>query len=337
MLHFALNSTSMEGGQLITGGQMHRYLAPVWDALDAMGVDYGVGREPARGAVNVYSNTRSTYERGSHRMDRAAVGVSHGIGCKGYRFGYRFHRWVIVPGSAHAEVLRRGRFPERKVQVLGFPKLDPIWRGEVTGEGVWADDGRVRVLYAPTHGGGSERHRDGNPGKPGAKATSWWHRDEVMALLSEDDFEVVLAPHPRHSEGRQATFAEYVGADVVVADGGSTIFEGLVLGKPVVLPAWLTRERNEARDGGRNLEAQVYRRGIGVHVDDPAGMADAVRRAAEQGQPSRDRVFAEGVVDPGQRGLGGRLWAEFLAEVDAGEATAPPVPRRPRRAGAVTA
>src|SRR5690606_41642183 len=147
------------------------------------------------------------------------------------------------------------------------PKLDPLFRGEVDGAGFWSGDGRIKVLYAPTHGGGSERWRNGNPDAPGARATSWWHRDQVAGPLDEERFEVVLAPHPRHSPGHQATFAPYVDADVVIADGGATIYEAGWLGEPGVLPAWLTPRRNGTRGPGRHPGARAVKERLGVSAD----------------------------------------------------------------------
>lgn len=321
MIHFCMNSTSWDesADRMVVGGQLHCYFQPVWDALDDMGVAYTVGRQPARGAINVYPNNRRAYTSGAQRFDRLSVGVSHGIASKQYVSAhYRFFHRVVVPGQAHLDELRRARFPLRKVSVLGYPKLDPLFNGKVDGSGVYAEDGRVRVLYAPTHEGGSER--DSRPTAPGSRATSWNNRSKVLGLLPPKEFDVVTAPHPRHHPKKKATFEEYVGADVVIADGGSTIYEALVLGLPVVLPSWITRERNETRACGRTLESRVYREGIGYQVDDPKVFADTVRRAAGAGQKPQDVAFAETVVLPEHRGRGGRLWAEFLAGLDAGDA-----------------
>jgi hypothetical protein len=313
-----MNSTSWDEttDRMIVGGQLDVYLRPVWRALDSMGVAYTVGRQPAHGAVNVYPNNRRAYVRGSQRFDRESVGVSHGLADKSYRQHYRFHRHVLLPGPAFYDVLRRGRFPERKLHIAGYPKLDPLFNGEVAAP---ERDERIRVVYAPTHGGGSERWPEGNPNAPGAGATSWWRRDEVQALLDPEVFDVVLAPHPRHAPGRKATFGQYMNADVVIADGGSTIYESWCLGIPVVMPAWLTRERNESRDGGRTLEAHVYQQRLGLQADAPGELADMVRRAAGEGIGRREREFAETIIPPELRGVGGKRWAEFLAGLDAGD------------------
>ncbi|WP_017602346.1 glycosyltransferase family protein, partial [Nocardiopsis lucentensis] len=208
------------------------------------------------------------------------------------------------------------RFPARKLHILGYPKLDPIFNGEVAAP---ERDERIRVVYAPTHGGGSERWPEGNPDAPGAGATSWWRRDEVIGLLDEDVFDVVVAPHPRHASGKQATFEQYVGADVVIADGGSTIYEAWCLGIPVVMPAWMTRVRNESRDGGRTLEARVYRQRLGYQADAPGDLVEMVGRAAGEGIGAREREFADTVIPSELRGQGGRMWAEFLAGLEVGE------------------
>jgi hypothetical protein len=330
-LHFCLNATSTHAdGTLIEGGQLDRYLRPVWEALDERGVEYTVGREPRNGAVNVYPNTRATYQRGSHRLDAVSIGVSHGIADKTYHDGYVLFGHVFVPGPAHAAAIgARARLAPRRwraqMRQLGYPKLDPLLNGAVDGSGVWSGDGRTRVLYAPTHGGGSERHVHGNRAKPGSRATSWWIRDDILAALPEDEFEVVLAPHPRHAEGRQATFAEYVEADVVIADGGSTIYESWILGRPVVLPAWETRGRNVGRGArwGGTLEQRVYEERVGAHADAPGDIADLVRQAARDGQTDAEQDFAEEVLPTQYRGRGGVLWAETLAEI----AAATPTPR----------
>src|SRR5690606_28532267 len=180
-----MNSTSWDEArdEMIVGGQLHRYFQPVWHALAETGVPYTVGRQPAMGAVNAYPNTRPTYVHGSYRRDRVSGGGSHELADQGYREVCRFLQQVVLTGAALAEVLLRDGFPLRKLHVAGYPKLDPLFRGEVDGAGFWSGDGRIKVLYAPTHGGGSERWRNGNPDAPGARATSWWHRDQVAGLL----------------------------------------------------------------------------------------------------------------------------------------------------------
>ncbi|MCE7081150.1 hypothetical protein [Streptomyces sp. ST2-7A] len=319
MIHFASNATGWyrpPATGLIPGGQTDRLIAPVHAHLTPG--TYSIGRQPQQGAVNVYLSTRDRYTAASERRDRASVLYAHGIASKGYRDWPRSKTFSVVtcPGPAHADEVMASGAPPSRIAIIGYPKLDPLFRGEVDDTGIWADDDRIRVLYAPTHGGGSERYRHGNRAAPGARATSWWNRHEVLSLLDPDTFQVVLAPHPRHSPGGQATLAQYVRAHVVVADGGSTIYEAMALGLPVVLTSWLTAHRNLERAGGTLLEATVYRDRLGRHADRPEDLPDTIVHAAEDGPSSADTAFIGRVLPPALRGHSGKTLADLLTDLD---------------------
>src|SRR5690606_25390294 len=131
-------------------------------------------------------------------------------------------------------------------------------------------DGRIRVVWAPTHGGGGEplRPAQAPSDAPTSPCSTWGRRDEVLGALPESEFDVIEAPHPRHRQDGKSTLAEYVDADVVIADGGSTIYEAWALDLPVVFCDWLTAAGNINRflRAGGSLEAQIYRERIGRHA-----------------------------------------------------------------------
>jgi len=314
------NDTSWdyERDRLVPGGQGDRYLTPI---LRHLPKDARIMRQPVPGTTCALMNHWATYRRNAQRDVKVSVMISHGIADKNYRSAWRavHYTYTVYPGPALADRAIADGLDPRRVRVLGYPKLDPIFAGEVVSP--WPErDGRIRVLWAPTHGGGSERFPEGRRDAPGAQATTWWHRDTILRLLDPDRHLVMEAPHPRHSPGRQATFAQYVGADVVIADGGSTIYESWALGLPVVFPRWLTAHRNLTRAGGRLLEHDVYERRAGWHADSPDQLADLVDRAAAEGISDLERRFAHWVLPEELRGHGGKLHAEFLMEVDSGSA-----------------
>lgn len=318
MIVFCSNSTGwdVDNDRLVPGGQVDRLIAPVIEHLPQD--SYTVMRQPVARAINVYLSTRDRYCHGSEQLDRWSVLYAHGIADKGYRLGAasnprRRFDFITVPGPGHERGLLDAHYPSGRIIETGYPKLDPLYAADRVPRDA---GGPIRVLYAPTHGGGSERYTDGNPKAPGAKATSWWHREEILALLDADDLEVTLAPHPRHHPERQATFTEYLSADVVVADGGSTIYEALALGIPVVMPDWLTAHRNLTRQGGALLEARVYGERIGYHADEPDELADLVRKAASEGLSAADVDFIDEVLPPRLRGCSGRAFAEFLVRLE---------------------
>lgn len=328
------NSTSWDdrNNGLVPGGQADRYLRPILNALPAGTAE--IRRHPSPGPyVNTYMNHRDIYRPDSWLRERASLLISHGIASKTYRnaVNAKTYSHIVVPGPSLAGEVVASGVPSSKVHQCGYPKLDPIHRGEVASP--WPErDGRARVLWAPTHGGGSERYPQGNRQAPGAGATTWWARDEMLALLDPDRFLVLEAPHPRHHPQRQATLAEYVGADVVIADGGSTIYESWCVGLPVVLPDWICAEQNLARADGATQEARVYREQLGWHAASAAELADLVAAAAEHGITDAEREFAEHVLPTEYRGHGGKLHAELLLEIE--QATRPaPRPAQPTRTG----
>lgn len=319
MIVLCANDTSWDrdAGALIPGGQGDRYLAPIVEALPADRVV--VSRQPRPGPehVNVYMNHRPIYDPTKWRRERFSVQISHGIASKTYRTRLKVKdfSFVVVPGPALHREVRVSGVSQRKLRMLGYPKLDPIHRGAVASP--WpARDGRIRVLWAPTHGGGSERHPEGNRAAPGSAATTWWAREGLLGLLDPERHLVMEAPHPRHSPGRRATLEQYVGADVVIADGGSTMYEAWCVGLPVVFADWLTAQRNLTRAGGSTLEARVYGEQIGWHADQPAEFARTVDHAAAVGISDHERRFSKEVLPSEYRGVGGKMHAAFLTSLD---------------------
>ena len=306
---FAYNETSWDAGP-IPGGMADRMVRPILDHLPAHDVD--IARYPKPGSVNAYLSMPGIY---GDRFLRGGVLLSHGIADKNIRIGRKVadFDYVIVPGPAHADRLKRTGCPPHMIVELGYPKLDPLYRSSIAYPKA---DVRVRVVYAPTHGGGGEAHHMNDKSSPGtrpARCTSWWDRDRILDLLPDDRFDVVVAPHPRHRPDRRATFTEYIGADVVVADGGSTIYEAWALGIPVVFPAWLTAAANMSRGG---LEGAIYAGRLGRHAQWPEALAEQVERAAVEGMSERDVDFIDRVLPPEYRGKAGQLHAEFLADLD---------------------
>src|SRR5690606_24114097 len=162
---------------------------------------------------------------------------------------------------------------------IGWPKLDPIVNGDIPRQ---PRGDKIRVLWAPTHGGGAEpRHGDDGPIRRGtSRRTSWHHRDMIEQLLPPSEFELIVAPHPRHRKGKAATLAEYTRADVAVADGGSTSYVAWALDLPVVLPTWITRSGN--MNSGA-VERRIYKGGIGRHARCADDLPRLVVDAAEKG------------------------------------------------------
>ena len=225
MICFASNATGwdVDTQALVPGGQVDRLITPITDHLPRG--SWTVARQPLAGAINVYLSNRDRYISGSRRFDRFGVSYAHGIADKGYRRGEtsrnRRFDWITVPGPAHARGLRADRVPASRVITVGYPKLDPLFNAPRVPR---AKDGPLRVLYAPTHGGGSERHVNGNPRAlaparpPGGTATRsspcwmstasrsrWRHTHDTTRSAGRRSASTCQRTSPSSTAGRRST------------------------------------------------------------------------------------------------------------------------------------
>jgi hypothetical protein len=244
-------------------------------------------------------------------LPQQQVFISHGIADKNYRtpsklFGFT---WIHSTGPWWTEYYRRrgGAEAAGKVFETGYTKLDPLFPFEREP----APDGRVRVLWAPTHAGVQGR----SVTYPSAYLEL---KDAIDTLLPADEFAVEVAPHPRLREGAglppKVTLEEYRRADVVIADGGSTLYEAWALGLPAVVPTWIT-DHKVRRRWAQALEGEVYRERIGYHVDNPSQLAATVTTAARDGMGARESALIEAVFPASYRGDSGRRTAGALLDI----------------------
>lgn len=311
---FAYNPTSWRDGKPIPGGMADRLIRPILEGLHPTDLR-DCTNQPLPHKVNCYFTFRRTYGLSEGPVGETSVFISHGIADKVWRNTRKVidFDYVFVSGPAWTERLRATRFPPERIREVGYTKLDPIFQGRIPQP---ERDGRVRVVWAPTHGGGGEGRAD-IPRPTATSASSWWHHDEILKLLPDTEFDVVIAPHPRHRPDRRATLEEYVGADVVIADGGSTIYEAWALDLPVVFPSWLTRVGNLRRErpATQTFEGHIYRTNLGHHAMRPRELPALVARAATDGISGREAAFIETIFPAAYRGCSGRLHARALKDI----------------------
>lgn len=318
MIHFAYNRSSWNEvtNEALPDSMAARIAEPIQQELSARGVEFTIGREPREGQLNLYSSARSAYRTKGKPIGERSVLLSHGIADKGIRHGLAGqYGYVVAPSPRLAETMTARGVHPRHVVTLGYPKLDPLYQGLIA---PLPRDERIRVLYAPTQGGGGDMdhmHDTAAPAMEAAKRSSWWRRDEIFKRLDPDIFDVVFCPHPRYAPGHRATLEEYVGADVVIADGGSTLWEALALDIPLVVPRWIT---GEGHRGHKTMEGLLYAENVGRHVDVADDLAKTVREAAEVGPGELETHYGELALPCELRGRSGRLHAKWLVDIGDG-------------------
>jgi hypothetical protein len=244
-----------------------------------------VKRRPKAGATNV------RYFTICWRPHRS-VFISHGIADKRYRDYWKVRDFphVFHSGPAwQAKYLSEGAPPHQLHQV-GYAKLDPIFQGRlIRGEG-------RRVLWAPTH------------------HVSWpKHYPQAEAAVAALPFDAGTSKHPVNVGPQQSTLQALVDADVVIADGGSTVYEAWALGKPVVFPDWIVLASKMVRP--HSFETRIYAEQIGYHATGQDDFARQVDRALTHGITQAEAEFIESIFPTALRGTSGKAHADALLKI----------------------
>jgi len=143
--------------------------------------------------------------------------------------------YVVSTSEATVELeARQHGVPVEKVLPLGMPRMD-AYVGKVKGDGGTRLSGKRAYLYAPTFR---------KPFEPPMPFVDWYYIDEVLT----DDEVFVIKPHMvtgsiyngrlRHvyQVPSAVPSAPYlIDCDVLITDYSSIMFDGHVLGKPVIL------------------------------------------------------------------------------------------------------
>lgn len=143
--------------------------------------------------------------------------------------------YVVSTSEATVELeARQHGVPVEKVLPLGMPRMD-AYIGKQKGDGGTKLAGKKAYLYAPTFR---------KPFEPPLPFVDWWGIDEMLS----DDEVFVIKPHMvtgslyngrlRHVYQVPAAMPStpyLIDCDVLITDYSSIMFDGHVLGKPVIL------------------------------------------------------------------------------------------------------
>jgi hypothetical protein len=191
-----------------------------------------------------------------------------------------------------------------EVHVVGYPKLDPVFRGELERDEIiseWGlDPAKKTVLFAPTYKPTCidkvkeeilEQTRDHNLiiklhqySWRGKYAPHWHHKLYEKAVLRY--------PHARLiPPGRHNIIPFIYVADTMLSEASSTIFEFLALGRAGIIFD-LECDRLSHHDGMPLLDEdnRMFLEGAFVHINDAGQIGNAVERALNPDAAMRARI-----------------------------------------------
>jgi hypothetical protein len=220
--------------------------------------------------------------------------ISHGIADKGYRDikNVECFDYVCVSGPTWVDKMVKQGFPEDRILMNGYTKLDPIFQGKVKR----TPGDKPGVLWAPTHNSVQ-------------MWSSYPYLNEFVNRLPNYGYDVMVSAHPANKADNKPTFELMVDADIVIADSGSTLYEAWALGKQVIFPDWLIRN---SVTGFRTLESYIFKNNIGLHANNEDDILRLIECGLKSPLPSSITNFMEGILPTSLRGHSGAKTAELL-------------------------
>jgi hypothetical protein len=242
----------------------------------------------------------------------ADVVMSHGLADKNYFFrkdenGERIASrlaHVLVPGEWLRQRLLKaeklGLSPEQ-VHVVGWPRLDALMAQVPAGDPPETQR-KKRVLWAPTH----------DYARRGQEQVSLSSYPEFEPHLQQLQavFDVQVSLHPRNRRDKVPTTEKLLWADYVVSDFGTMVYEAWALGKPVIFPGWIVRDRILEFLPAGSAESVVFRQGIGLHATSFEELREFIHAGA--GVDSAVHAFMDCYLAPEYRGTSAHRVADVL-------------------------
>ena len=228
-----------------------------------------------------------------HGIGQSYIGSNHGSYSGGID---RDDIGLFLVPNEHAARQWRQNYPDARVEIVGCPKLDDVperqtgettvavsfhWNCELVPEtmGTFSDFGAALPALA-------KRYHVIGHGHPRAFSVDRLARRYYsMGIEVEQDFEQVLRR-----------------ADLYICDNSSSLYEFAATGRPVVVLNG-SRYRRDVHHGLRFWEAA----GVGVNVDDPDRLVEAVAEALQDApQRQQDREAALDIVYAHRHGAAAR-------------------------------
>ena len=230
-----------------------------------------------------------------------SIHMPHGIADK------RYHRREkllqashnLYPGPAWKEKLLKMGIPPEKIHIVGWPRLDPPFRGKIG----YIPGPKKRVAWLPTHNANQEISSF-----PAFQAT-------FDAL--PDKYEKITSIHPARRQNRKTSLEVLVNADVVISDTSGMLYEALSIGKPVILLDYLVKE-SVLRLLKGTFEETIYREKLCYHAESAEQLPELIEQALSNGISRKAKEFIDWCFPPELHGKSGEAAAKVLAKISKG-------------------
>jgi len=226
------------------------------------------------------------------------VQLFHGVIEKNWTYSHPgladFHA-LLVPGEYAYRRLRQRGFPQERVFIVGFPKLDPLLSGKYRADDVCCREGlnpdMPVVLYCPSHTEVSSEKE---------MLLVWQEVEsagEVQVIVKLHDGSQCREEYQRAFAGASHVrltastdnVALFPAADLLVSDISSSIFEFAVTGKKILQLTFPRQASALARGPCQGMLEKLFRSELGPEVFSPREVPVNINRVLQSPDPFRER------------------------------------------------
>ena len=242
--------------------------------------------------------------------EKADVLMSHGVADKNYYWitddeGKRIvnsFKAILVPGEWMKRRVLASKhltLSEDQVIVCGWPRLD-LLRKQQSEIKLKSPKEEIRILWAPTH----DRVKRG-----GGDSTSTFPKFQKYVDDLSSRYTYAESLHPRNRKDKEPTLDKLLHSNVIISDFGTLVYEAWALGKPVIFPRWILKDRIQ-KYLKHSAEGYIFANSIGYHPNSYEEMLEIL----ENGPVITEDVdaFMELYLDNYRGGNSSRKVAEAL-------------------------
>ncbi len=198
-------------------------------------------------------------------MQKTDVLMSHGVADKNYYWrkneeGERIVnslKAVLVQGEWMKKRMIKSKYItllEDQIIVCGWPRLDLLRKLQSKIE-LKSPKEEIKLLWAPTHD--LKKRADGESTSTFPKFQKYTDDLQTRYIYKE-------SLHPRNRKDKEPTLDKLLNSNVVISDFGTLVYEAWSLGKPVIFPRWILKDRIQ-KYTGNSAEAYIFEKSIGYH------------------------------------------------------------------------
>jgi CDP-glycerol glycerophosphotransferase (TagB/SpsB family) len=308
MINFIQLKRKTDTCSLVYTKVVEKFINPILPYLD----NYTISHTTKEDAVNVifFVEEHVFKDIEAERGKGINVFMCHGIADKKYRDFSRIKKfdYVFVNGDAWVDKLVKQGMSRDRILVNGYTRIEDTYNLKDTYVKKYND--KKTILFAPTHTG---------------CVTTYGKLDSVIEKL-EPKYNVLVSSHPNNKQTREPSTNQYLEADVVVGDFGSSMYEAWSLGKPCVFADWVAGKPKVFGDRSivdiatksftGSFEDYIYRNQIGRHANNEDEFIKMIDIACEEGITNEEVSFIDGIFKKELRGNSGKVTASLLKELD---------------------